>query len=367
MLAARTRPEDRRLLLQALDAALAGGSASTMPKDLREAVLNLANEDSGDALLARLSARFGSREARERFVATATNTQVSEALRLEAMALLADLGDTELVLPLRSLAVQDLSPQVRLAALRALGKLDQRATADVVVGAYPTQDAAWRRQALDVLLGRKDTARKLLEAIDRGRIDARDVPLDQVSRVTILGDSELDDLVHKHWGRVTSGTPEEKLAEVRRLNNDLRAAPGNPVRGQALFRKHCGSCHRLFDEGTQVGPELTHANRKDRDFLLVSLVDPNAVIRREYQSSLIHSRDGRVLTGLIAEQTPSRVTLVVSATERTTLSRDEIEAMTDSPASLMPENLYREFSPEALRDLFAYLQADSPPRAEAAR
>jgi putative heme-binding domain-containing protein len=43
-----------------------------------------------------------------------------------------------------------------------------------------------------------------------------------------------------------------------------------------LFRKHCATCHKLFDEGEAIGPDLTHANRKDRDYLLVSIVDPSA-------------------------------------------------------------------------------------------
>jgi putative heme-binding domain-containing protein len=68
-------------------------------------------------------------------------------------------------------------------------------------------------------------------------------------------------------------------------------------------------------------------------------------------------KDGRVLTGLLAEDSPSHITLVDTRAERMTIARGEIESIADSPASLMPENLYRELSPQDLRDLFAYLQA----------
>src|SRR5262249_28712445 len=149
------------------------------------------------------------------------------------------------------------------------------------------------------------------------------VPVEQLRPVARHHDPQLDALVRKHWGTVTPGTPEEKLAEMRRLANDLRAGRGDPARGREVFRRPCASCHRLFDEGTAVGPDLTHANRKDRDALLASLVDPSAVVRREYLSYVVTTRDGRVLTGLLAEQTPGTVTLLGANNERTTVRRDQ--------------------------------------------
>src|SRR5207253_1213898 len=103
---------------------------------------------------------------------------------------------------------------------------------------------------------------------------------DDLRAVALHNDPALDALVRKHWGAVTTGTPEEKLAEVRRLNNDLRAAAGDPSKGKVLFETHCATCHKLFGEGKDVGPDLTTANRGDRDYLLVSLVDPSAVVRK---------------------------------------------------------------------------------------
>ena len=71
--------------------------------------------------------------------------------------------------------------------------------------------------------------------------------------------------------------------------------------GASIYKKHCATCHRLFDEGIAVGPDLTHANRKDRDYLLVSIVDPSAVVRKEYLSYTVETTDGRLLNGLLVE------------------------------------------------------------------
>ena len=147
---------------------------------------------------------------------------------------------------------------------------------------------------------------------------------------------------------------------MRRLSNDLRAGAGNPAAGRELFRKHCATCHKLFAEGESIGPELTHANRKDRNYLLVSAVDPSAVIRKEYLTYVVQTTDGRTLTGLIVGQTPGAVTLLDGKNQRTTVGRDKIDSIRESPVSLMPEGLLKELKPQELRDLFSYLQTNKP-------
>src|SRR5262249_14186813 len=143
------------------------------------------------------------------------------------------------------------------------------------------------------LLSRRSWARSLLDAVDRGRVAATDIGIEQLRPIALFHDRELDALVRKHWGSLQSSTPEEKMADIRRLNNDLNARSGDLPSGKLLFHKHCATCHRLFDEGNNIGPGLTHSNRKDRDYLLVNIVDPSAVIRKEYLSYVVQTTDGR--------------------------------------------------------------------------
>jgi putative heme-binding domain-containing protein len=116
----------------------------------------------------------------------------------------------------------------------------------------------------------------------------------------------------------------------------------------------------LFGEGEKIGPDLTGADRKNRDALLLEIVDPNAVIRPEYVAQVVLTTDGRVLTGLITESTPQTVTLLDAKNERTIIAREKIEAMRPSALSLMPERLLDPLDAQELRDLFAYLQGDGP-------
>jgi putative heme-binding domain-containing protein len=237
-----------------------------------------------------------------------------------------------------------------------LSRFDQPRIADVVLAAYPQMSAALKAKARELLFSRKPWARAFIAGIERGTFDAKEVTVDELRRIALHTDEELDALVRKHWGGVRAGTPDEKLAEMRRLSNDLRAAAGDVASGHELFKKHCATCHRLHNDGNQVGPDLTHANRADREFLLASLVDPSAQVRKEFLSYVVVTTDGRVLTGLIAEQTPAEVTLLDAKNQRLRIPQSDVESLEESEASLMPENILKPLSPQELRDLFAYLQ-----------
>ena len=252
------------------------------------------------------------------------------------------------------------SPLIRSAVVAALGRFDDPAIASTILTTYPQKDEDWRSNLRELLLSRVEWGKAYLAAIDRGDLKASDITLDQLGQYSILRDPGLAALVRKHWGVTRGATREERLAEVRRLNNDLRAGSGDPARGRLLFRDRCAACHRLHGEGGTIGPDLTYANRQDRDYLLVSLVDPAGVVRKEYQVYNIATKGGRVLTGLISEQTPDEITLCNSKGERTRVPRSELEELKEADTSLMPESLYKEFKPAQLRDLFAFLQSTAP-------
>jgi putative heme-binding domain-containing protein len=315
------------------------------------------SDDTTDLALVRLTARLGRDKAQRRAIAIAVDGQMPEAKRIEAVHALGEVGGPAAVGPLVELVDSGPKP-LQMAALDALSRYDDERIAPAILENLPGMEPALRVRACDVLLARKTWAGKLLELVDRGRLAAKEIAVDQLRIVALHQDQQLDALVKKHWGTIQSGTPEERLAEMRRINNDLRAAGGDLSAGKALFAKHCGTCHKLFGEGNQVGPELTHANRQNIADLLSTIVDPSAIVRREYQNFLVQTSDGRVLTGLLVEQDGGSLTLLSAKNERTTIARDSIEAIGESDVSLMPDNILAPLAPQELRDLFGYLQSD---------
>ncbi len=316
--------------------------------------------DSVDPTLVRLLVRIGHRPTQQKALALASDTRTPREKRRAMIGILGEVGTVECVEPLLRLVSGAEPEAVQTAVLDALRRFDVEAVSATLLRAYARLSPPLRSRAREVLLGRRTSALAFLRVVDQGKIAAAEVPADQLRPLALFKDRQVDELVRKHWGSVQAGTPEEKLAEVRRLSNDLRAGGGDPRAGREIYRKVCATCHRLFDEGERTGPELTHANRKDRDYLLISIVDPGALVRKEYLSYVVHTTDGRVLTGLIAEQTPAAVTLIDPHNQRVAVPRNRIESMEESPTSFMPEGLLKDLRPQQLRDLFSYLQSDKP-------
>jgi putative membrane-bound dehydrogenase-like protein len=359
LIASAPSGEARQPLLMALEEAWRGRVSVEAAPGISKMISDLATGAPENGVLTRVAGRLGDGAAitRARGVAAMAGAPVAE--RVAMIELLGEIHDRSSMEVLLDLATREgsVAGDVRLAALSALGRYDDTLIATGLLATYPRQDARWRSRARDLLLSRAGWAKAYLAEIDGGTLPASDVTLEQLGRfATTLQTPELAAIMRKHWGTTKGATREERLAEVRRLNNDLRAGPGDASRGRQLFQQRCASCHRLNGEGETIGPDLTFANRKDRDYLLVSLVDPSGAIRKEYQAFRVAMRDGRVASGLIVEQSAESVTLRDAKGERTRMNRSEIEEIHESDVSIMPESLYKEFSPEQLRDLFGFLE-----------
>src|SRR6185436_5531284 len=246
------------------------------------------------------------------------------------------------------------------AALTALQRFSQTNISTAILAAYPQMSDVLKSKARDVMLSRPASALLLLSLVDGGKIVADQVPVDQLRRLALFKNDEIDALVRKHWGNIQPGTPEEKLADMRRFSNDLRAAAGDATRGRAVFTKHCATCHKLRGEGTTLGPDLTNTATGDLVSLLANIVDPSAVVKRDFLSYVVVTKTGVVQTGIIAEQDAASVTLLDAKNQRIRVSRDQIDELTESSTSLMPEKLLEQLTPQELRDLFAFLRGGKP-------
>ena len=349
---------DRDRMIAALDEGLSGRQIKSIPAAFREMLTELFDTDSTtDVHRLRLAVRCGIAGAHERVIRIATDRKMPSPNRMSMVEVLGQLGRPDSVPDLLSLLEWDEQHDVEVAAVKAVARFDDERVPARVLKEYPRFSNKLKSLCRQTLFTRKDWALAFLDRVNKGRFDPKIVSVEELRGLEVYGDEEINALVRKHWGKVTRGTPEEKLADIRRFNNDLRAFPGNAADGFAIYKEHCGKCHKLFGEGEDIGPDLTTANRKDRQYMLASTVDPSSFIRTEYLSVQVITVDGRILIGLVTKETPNEITLVNSQREYTTIARDDIDEMVPSQISQMPEDILKPLKPQQLRDLFSYLES----------
>ncbi|HYV39254.1 MAG TPA: hypothetical protein VE988_26435, partial [Gemmataceae bacterium] len=97
-------------------------------------------------------------------------------------------------------------------------------------------------------------------------------------------------------------------------------------------------------------------DRRNLDYLLENIIDPSAVIPKEYASTVIEMKNGRVVTGILRGETPAALT-VLTVNETLTVARDEIDSMKTSNVSMMPDGLLNGLTKDEVRALIGYLQS----------
>jgi putative heme-binding domain-containing protein len=131
-------------------------------------------------------------------------------------------------------------------------------------------------------------------------------------------------------------------------------AKADPSKGRAVYNQVCAQCHTLYGEGGKIGPDLTGSDRANLHYVLENTLDPSAVIGGDYRLVNVYTTQGRLVSGIVVEETDRALTMQ-TATEKVVLARGDIEDRQVSAVSMMPEGLLDPLTPDQFRDLVAYL------------
>jgi putative membrane-bound dehydrogenase-like protein len=355
LLVRETDPAVQRDALRGLQTALEGWGQVSPPAGWSRAYAKLSRspdpEVRGRALT--LAVFFGDRPARASLYKTLRDADAPVAARQGALLTLLSIRDPEL-LPL----LQDLVGErtLRGPALRGLAAYADEGTPEVILHQYSSFTEAEKRDAVGTLASRPAYALALLAAMEEGRVARRDVSAFIARQLLALKNRQVEARLAKVWGTVrpASGEKARLMARYKSLLTAEYLAKADRGRGRLVFKQTCATCHRLFDEGSDIGPELTGAQRTNLDYILENVLDPSAVVAKDYQVTVLETKDGRVLTGLIRQENDKVLTLQTQ-NEKVTLPKREIQSRTKSAASMMPEGMLDKLTDAEVRDLVAYL------------
>ena len=123
------------------------------------------------------------------------------------------------------------------------------------------------------------------------------------------------------------------------------------------FQKLCSQCHRVGEEGTRIGPELTGAGKNGILYYLENTIDPNAVIGLNYQMTSIETDDGEIVSGLVINETPNALT-IQTTTDQIVLAKSDVALRSKSELSLMPEGLIDSLNEREQLELLKFLTSN---------
>ena len=250
------------------------------------------------------------------------------------------------------------TPAMKEAALQALQRYNLDEIGLRAVKAYPQfrGDIGVRNAAIDLFASRANWANQLFIAIrETKRINKDDVSDQVARRLKLLNDAKITALADQLWPNVKISSSSEKNAALAKYSKIIKSGSGNLSNGRTLYLANCGYCHKLFNEGGNVGPELTGYERSNTNYFLLNIIDPNADIREGYGLHRLVTTDGRTLEGKITSTNGDTHTIQTQAGKEIILSMRQIKEMKALPVSIMPERLLDRLNDQEVRDIFAYI------------
>lgn len=136
---------------------------------------------------------------------------------------------------------------------------------------------------------------------------------------------------------------------------------GDADRGEAIFYEKiavsCVRCHKIDERGGDVGPVLSKIGKdKTRQYLLEAIVDPNRAVAQGFETVVIETNDGQVLSGIIKKETVDEITLVDANAKIFTVKTADVDSRQKGQSS-MPEDVSKLLTPFEVRDLVEFLQS----------
>ncbi len=247
---------------------------------------------------------------------------------------------------------------IQLAALQALSECFDAGVAGEILEHWKSMSPAVRREAIEVLFGRRAGIEAVFDSIESRRFLVSEIDPARWSQLQKHSDPKLRERAQKIIAvrPPSAGDRDSLIASYR----SALALIGRREQGRVLFIKVCATCHQAEGQGTQVGPDLATVSSRTPEDLLIHILDPNREVAPNFINYNLATTDGRVVSGMIAAETAGTVVLKRAEGASDQIARDQIDSIKSTGVSLMPEGLEKGLSAQDLADLIAFVRAIAP-------
>lgn len=295
-------------------------------------------------------------EIRDELLTTAMDTGADPAERLSAW-------DQSIRLAPESLKILDaveafftpqLAPETGMDALSSLQSARVDGLTETLLELRKSVGPKLGSQILTVLLSRAESTEDLLDAIASGSVQFNDLQLDQrqalLSHPTSAIADRAKNLMQTRGAMVTSN----RQALVDQWMT-VTEKEGDVTNGLAMFKKHCAACHIHGELGSEIGPNLTGMSVHPKEEILINVLDPSRSVENNFRTYQILTVDGNVLSGMLAGESANSLRIIDTQGKEKLVLREDIEQLTSSSKSLMPEGFESSISRAEMSDLLSFL------------
>ncbi len=285
-------------------------------------------------------------------------------VRRHAVRLAEVVGFSEAIRSRLAELVNDPSLEVRYQLAFTLGATSSaNRTADLATLLLNDMDSRWMRTAVLTAVGPDAEALlKLLEtnpSFVGASAEAFRKPLrDQLAarkRNAASGAEPRQSATAMNTLQTRSAAEQKHRQAVVAEYRDALTLDGDPQRGKLLFKQQCSACHRVEGVGHELGPNLATIQARGAETVLTAVLDPSREVNPLYLNYVLTTLDGRALSGMIVDEGATSLTLRRGENETDTVLRIDIEQVTNTGRSIMPEGFEETLDQQAMADLLAYL------------
>ena len=287
----------------------------------------------------------------ERAAIAAADPGSAPELRTESIQLLSLSTRTD-YLPLYSDLLAPSTPEaIRVAAIQALGPVGEEATWEKLISGWRGFTPPVRDAAGNVLVRSATGIEALLEAMEEGLVSPWTLGFRPKRALLMNRDPDV-----RERGRALLEEPDKARQEVLEKYKAVLSREGNAVLGHEVYRRECSKCHQLRGEGRAVGPDLETVRTRPAAILLRDILQPSESVAPEYQSYVVERVSGGIEEGVLKEQTPQALILLLEEAQEMVIPRDDIRRFYVADVSAMPGDMETLVSVEEMAHLLRFLK-----------
>jgi putative membrane-bound dehydrogenase-like protein len=257
----------------------------------------------------------------------------------------------------RQLFEQLLSPQeppeIRKAVLAAIANFDSPEVAALVLSRWHEMVPTERSQATELLLRREVWAQQLVQHLQSEGLAMSALDPGHVARLQNFPSDRVRKAVLRMSGEKV---PHDRRQVFDEYRDAALAGSGDAIHGKLVFEKNCSTCHAVDARSDMIGPNLLQMVKRGRESTLFNILVPNGEVDPRFLEYVVLTATGEVVSGVIASETSTAVTIRTAENKTATILRVDIDELRNTGKSLMPEGFEKTIDRSAMADLLKYLE-----------